>query len=140
MTDNAAILREVIEHGFGTGDLSVADRFAGQAVFEHEYLAPSGATGVEIMRAMITEARTEMPGMTMVVEDIVVDGDKVWARSVARAAHPVSGDELEITVFDLCRFEDGRIVEHWGVPDRFALLHQLGALPPRPETPSGRLP
>ncbi len=22
----------------------------------------------------------------------------------------------------------GRIVEHWGIPDRFALLHQLGLL------------
>lgn len=140
LTDNAAILREVLEQGFGAGDLSVAERFAGQAVLEHEYLAPSGATGVEVMRAMIAEARAEMPGMTMIVEDIVVDGDKVWARSLAKAAHPVSGDELEITVFDLCRFEDGRIVEHWGVPDRFALLHQLGALPPRPETPSVPLP
>jgi len=39
---------------------------------------------------------------------------------------------VTLTVFDLCRFEDGRIAEHWGVPDRFALLHQIGALPPRP--------
>jgi predicted ester cyclase len=30
---------------------------------------------------------------------------------------------------DGCRFEDGKIVEHWGVPDRFALLAQLGLLP-----------
>lgn len=135
MTDNAAILREVIERGFGCGDLTVADRYAGEGGLEHEYLAPEGATGAEIMRAMITEARAEMPGMTMTVEDIVVDGDRVWARSLARAAHPATGDQLEITVFDLCRFEDGRIVEHWGVPDRFALLHQLGALPPRPAPP-----
>jgi predicted ester cyclase len=30
---------------------------------------------------------------------------------------------------DVCRFEGGRIVEHWGVPDRFAQLAQLGLLP-----------
>jgi predicted ester cyclase len=34
---------------------------------------------------------------------------------------------------DICRFVDGKLVEHWGVPDRFALLHQIGALPPPPK-------
>lgn len=130
--DNAQILRTVIEQGFGGGDLTVADRFAGDTIREHEYLAPQGGSGAETLRAMITEARTEMPGMTMSVEDVVVDGDKVWARSIARTAHPTTRAELAITVFDICRFQAGKIVEHWGAPDRFSLLHQLGALPPRP--------
>lgn len=129
--DEAAILRQVIEEGFGAGDLTVADRFAGALIAEHEYLAPVDATGAETMRSMITEARAEMPGLTMTVEDMVVEGDKVWARSVAHAPHPATGTAVSITVFDVCRFEGGRIVEHWGVPDRFALLHQLGALPSR---------
>ena len=131
--DESAVLREVIEKGFGGGDLTVADRFAGPVITEHEYLAPPGASGAATLRAMIIEARAQIPEMTMTVEDLVVDGDKVWARSLVRAPHPAGGAPLSITVFDLCRFEGGRIVEHWGVPDRFALLHQLGALPPRKE-------
>lgn len=129
--DEVAVLREVIEQGFGAGDVTVADRFAGPVIIEHEYLAPVGANGAETLRAMITDARAQVPGMTMSVEEMTVDGDKVWARSVVRAPHPAGGAPLSITVFDVCRFEGGRIVEHWGVPDRFALLHQLGALPPR---------
>jgi predicted ester cyclase len=128
--DDMEVLRAVIEQGFGGADLTVADRFAGAVIAEHEYLAPSGATGAATLRAMITEARAQIPGMTMTVEDMAVDGDKVWARSLVSAPHPAGGAPLSITVFDLCRFENGRIVEHWGVPDRFALLHQLGALPP----------
>ena len=31
-------------------------------------------------------------------------------------------------VIDVCRVVDGRIVEHWGVPDRFAALAQTGVL------------
>jgi predicted SnoaL-like aldol condensation-catalyzing enzyme len=38
-----------------------------------------------------------------------------------------------IDVVDICRFSNGKLVEHWGVPDRFALLHQIGALPPPPK-------
>jgi predicted SnoaL-like aldol condensation-catalyzing enzyme len=131
--DESAVLREVIEKGFGGGDLTVADRCAGAVITEHEYLAPVGVTGAATLRAMITEARAQIPEMTMTVEEMAVDGDKVWARSLIRAPHPAGGAPLSITVFDLCRFEDGRIVEHWGVPDRFALLHQLGALPHRKE-------
>jgi len=128
--DATSALRAVIEQGFGGGDLDVADRFAGAVITEHEYLAPVGATGPESLRAQITAARAEAPGMTMAVEDMGSDGDMVWARSVVTVPHPGTGEVVSFTVFDACRFSDGRIVEHWGVPDRFALLHQLGALPP----------
>jgi hypothetical protein len=33
---------------------------------------------------------------------------------------------VEITVIDIARIVVGRIVEHWGEPDRFALLAQTG--------------
>ena len=59
-------------------------------------------------------------------------GDTVWARSKATGVDPRSGKPVTIDVMDICRFADGKLVEHWGVPDRFALLHQIGALPPRP--------
>jgi predicted ester cyclase len=81
---------------------------------------------------MIEDARREVPGLTITVDDMVEAGDEVWARSTAHGFHPATHEPIEFTVFDVCRFQDGRIVEHWGVPDRFALLHQIGALPPRP--------
>jgi predicted ester cyclase len=133
LSNNVDLLRRVIERGFGEGDLSVADEVAGPTVIEHEYGAPSVSSGAELLKAMISEARSQMPGLTMTMEDAVADGDKVWARSVARAVDPRSGKQLTITVIDVCRFDGGRIVEHWGVPDRFALLDQLGVLPPPPQ-------
>ena len=42
---------------------------------------------------------------------------------------PPNGKAFEITVIDIARFENGKIVEHWGVPDRFAVMAQLGLLP-----------
>jgi predicted ester cyclase len=62
---------------------------------------------------------------------MVVDGDKIWARSICTGTDPRSGKAVSMTVIDICRFENGKLVEHWGVPDRFAMLHQAGALPPR---------
>jgi predicted ester cyclase len=69
---------------------------------------------------------------------MIVNGDKIWARMTARGTqtgpfmgHGPTGKPFTICVIDVCRFESGRMVEHWGVPDRFALLHQLGLLPKR---------
>jgi len=33
---------------------------------------------------------------------------------------------MEIDVIDIARFEDGKMVEHRGVPDRLGLLLQFG--------------
>jgi predicted ester cyclase len=41
---------------------------------------------------------------------------------------PPTGRPVDITVIDVIRVVDGQIAEHWGVPDRFALLAQTGVL------------
>ena len=130
--ENVAAVRQIIERGFSRGDLSVADEVMAQEFSEHEYLAPRGLSGPETLKAMITKARQEMDGLTVTIEDMAVDDAKVWARSVARGTDPRSGREVSITVIDICRFSEGRMVEHWGAPDRFALLHQLDVLPGPP--------
>jgi predicted SnoaL-like aldol condensation-catalyzing enzyme len=60
--------------------------------------------------------------------------DTIWVRVRVRgtAAGPLFGPPsnkpVHITVFDRARIADGLIAEHWGVPDRFALLAQTGLL------------
>jgi predicted ester cyclase len=93
---------------------------------------PSNLPGPEVLKIEIQSARKEIQDLTLSIEDVVADGDKVWARMVARGIHARSGREVSIDVMDVCRFAGGRMVEHWGIPDRFALLHQLGLLPAPP--------
>ena len=40
-----------------------------------------------------------------------------------------AGKVMEIDVIDIVRFEDGKMVEHWGVPDRLGILLQLEFFP-----------
>jgi predicted ester cyclase len=85
------------------------------------------------LKAQIEEARGSIKNLALTIEDVVETSDTVWARSKATGIDPRSGKAVAIDVVDICRFVDGKLVEHWGVPDRFALLHQVGALPPPPE-------
>lgn len=130
--DVEALFRTIIDRGFNRGDLTVADEVCAQRLIEHEYLAPTDLPGPEILKTQIRDARAEVMDLRLVIEDVVVKGDTVWARSRA-SGRSRSGRDVSMYVFDVCRFENGLLVEHWGVPDRFALLHQAGALPPRPK-------
>jgi len=83
------------------------------------------------------------PDLKLTIEEIVSSGDKSWARITARGTHqapfmgrPPTGKSFTITVIDICRFEAGQIVEHWGVADRLGLMGQLGLLPPPPQKPA----
>jgi ketosteroid isomerase-like protein len=123
------LFRQIIERGFNRGDLSVADEICSDALIEHEYLAPN-ARGADILKGQITAARSGVEGLQLSIEEYVESGDKIWVRMRARGKEVRSGKPVNFYVFDVCRFKDGRLIEHWGVPDRFALLHQAGALPP----------
>ena len=135
-SDNVQLFRKIIDRGFCQGDLSVADEICATTLLEHEYLAKTDVPGPEILKDQIRDARSSIRDLVLTVEDIVESGETVWARSRATGSDPRSGKPVAIDVVDICRFENGKLVEHWGVPDRFALLHQIGALPPKP--PSAR--
>lgn len=133
---NEALFRRIIDEGFNQGNLAVADEVLSPQIAEHQ--AGMGA-GPEGLKGAITYLRSVFPDFTLTIEDTVTAGDTIWVRMRARGTQqgphmglPPTGKPIDIYVIDICRFEGGKMVEHWGVPDRFALLEQLGLLP-RPQ-------
>ena len=129
---NQAALRQVITEAYNKGNYNVLHDHFNPDFIEHQFgLHPT----LEGMQGDIQFLRTAFPDFTLTVEDMVADGEKVWMRLTARGTNrggfmgPPNGKTFEIAVFDVVRFEDGKVVEHWGSPDRFALLTQLGLLP-----------
>jgi predicted ester cyclase len=88
---------------------------------------------------VVESLKRAFPDFRLAIEDLVVSGSTVWLRMVASGTNTGSfmgnaptGGPLRIDVFDVVRVEDGRMVEHWGVPDRLGALLQLGLMgPPR---------
>lgn len=133
--ENRDVFRRVIEEGFNRGNFDAWDDCMAETMTEHQHGLP--ATRADLKRS-IAGLRAAFPDLHLTIDDMVTHGDTVWVRMTSRGTHqgpffgvPPTGKPFTITVFDVCRFENGRIVEHWGVPDRFALLEQLGGLPAR---------
>jgi predicted ester cyclase len=135
--ENREVLRRVIEEGFNKGNYAALDVLFAPNYQEHQFGLKPTLPG---MKEDIRFLRTAFPDFHLAIEDVVAEGDKVWIRMTARGTNhgpfkgPPTHKPMTITVFDICRFENGKIVEHWGVPDRFAVMAQLGLLP----QPSGQ--
>ena len=130
MSTNLKHFKAIIERGFSQGDLTVADEVCAETLIEHQYLTKTDLPGSQILKVQIAEARQSIKDLNLTIEANVETGDTVWARCKATGVDPRSGKSVTIDVIDICRFADGKLVEHWGIPDRFALLHQIGALSP----------
>lgn len=131
--DPEHVVRRLIDEGFSNGRLAVCDELVADEIVEHQDFGPDHADGAEGVKAVIASLRAGFSDFRLTIEDLVVAGDTVWTRNVATgthdgtfAGHAPTGRPIRIDVFDVLRVVDGRIVEHWGVPDRLSALLQLG--------------
>jgi predicted ester cyclase len=130
-----SVIGRILHEGFAGGNDAVADELCSPDLVEHQFgLAATGARAVENLKRAMRSLHASVPDVTFTIEDSVEAGDTIWvrARATGTASGPLlgppSGLPVDITVIDVARVVDGRIVEHWGVPDRFALLTQTGVL------------
>jgi predicted ester cyclase len=138
---NISAFRKLIEVGFTQGDLSVVDELVSPAAIEHQR---GNKPGIEGTKATITTLHTWFSDFELTIVKLAADGDTVWSLNRARGVNtgsvmgfPPTGKSFETDVMDVARFEDGKLVEHWGVPDQLGLLIQLG-LAPRPQPVGAR--
>jgi len=131
--DPETVARRLIDEGFNQGRAQVADELASPDLVEHQNFGPDHAPGAEGLKAVIASLRRGFSDFHLEIEDLAVDGDKVWLRMVGTGTNdgPFMGNEptgraMRTDVFDVIRVADGKMVEHWGVPDRLGTLFQLG--------------
>lgn len=132
--ENVERLERLVLEGFGRGDLSVLNEVVAEDLIEHQQGMPQDREG---LKNVIRTLRQSFPDLSYTVVQMVADEDKVWGHFRSKGTNegpfmgqPPTGKTMEIDVIDIARFEDGKIVEHWGVPDRLGVLLQLGLFPP----------
>ncbi len=133
---NIATVRRAIDEGWNKGNLEAIDELFSPDFVEHQAGIATGRDGV---KGSIRILRTSFPDLHLTFEDVIAEGDMVWARISARGTQdgpcmglPATGRPVRLTVIDIVRVVDGRLVEHWGVADRFSVAQQIGLIPSGP--------
>lgn len=137
---NKAMSKRLYEEVFGRGNLGAADEILDVECVNHGAGAPP-SIGREQIKRQATLLRTAMPDLEVVLNDQFAEGDRVASRWTGRGTHtgpltmpsgavPPSGRAVSFDEIRIDRFEGGRIVESWFIPDRLTLWQQLGLFPP----------
>jgi steroid delta-isomerase-like uncharacterized protein len=100
-----------------------------ESYIQHSGRSPSGL-GAQIENFRKVFAAT--PDHRMLVEDRIVAGDKVVARTTHTATHtgtfrgiPPTGKPFTYRTIDIWRVENGKFAEHWDLTDAAEVLRQI---------------
>jgi steroid delta-isomerase-like uncharacterized protein len=133
--ENEAIVQEAVE-AFNRGDIEAVDRLFAASYVDHDPSRaglPSGPEGVKQAWGML---RAAFPDLRGVIDAMVAEGDKVAVRGTFQGTHegelmgvPPTGQRVTITLIDINRIENGKLVERWGQADMLGMMRQLGVVP-----------
>jgi predicted SnoaL-like aldol condensation-catalyzing enzyme len=107
--DDASALVKRLHECFNTRQFDQADDLHTPDCFSH----PLGTTGFEAGKDAWRWLTAHFPGMRVVAEDILVDGDKVTVRSSVQGTETPDGGPQPFLI-EIFRIEDGRFAENWG--------------------------
>jgi predicted SnoaL-like aldol condensation-catalyzing enzyme len=105
--DLGATARQAVTEIFQNRNTAAIDRFFSEQFVQHD---PNIADGRPGLSAFVAE-HTNSPATHVTIYRTVVDDDTVMLHSKYESWPGFSGP---VIAFDLFRFKDGKIVEHWG--------------------------
>ncbi|MDX3693349.1 nuclear transport factor 2 family protein [Streptomyces europaeiscabiei] len=126
-----AVAVRVLKGVFEDGDTAVVDRYVRPDYIQHNPLAPDGA---ETLKGLAAAVSGQFPDAVYGIERVVSQGDLVLVHSNVVLTPGTRGS----AVFDIFRFQGGRIAEHWDVaqevPESSANGNDMFSTVSRPRT------
>jgi predicted ester cyclase len=99
-------------------------------------LPPGLPPGPRGLRRFRESTRSAVPDARTTIEQMLADGDYVISRFTVAGTHlgpwmgfAPTGKRFELSLIEIARFRDGKIVERWTERNFLNLLQQLGLAP-----------
>ena len=134
MSEEIKSLFQQFVNGMNNKDNSFLDRLVDPNFIDHDP-APGQAQGLQGLKDMMQMFFTAFPDIHITVNRLVADGDTVAGAVTTEGTQdgdfmgiPKSGKKISMSEMHMMRFEDGKMVEHWGIADGMTMMQQLGVL------------
>jgi predicted SnoaL-like aldol condensation-catalyzing enzyme len=112
--ENASALVRRMQECFNSRQFDQAANLHTPGFFSH----PLGTIGFEAGKDAWRALTARFPGIRVVAQDILVDGDKAAVRSTVEGIATSDGDAQPM-LFEIFRIDDGRFAEMWGASTGF---------------------
>lgn len=131
--DNKELLARYVTEVWDEGDLDALNEFLSPEFKRH--VSPTlPPLDVEAQIERLKGFRRAFPDITLTVEEVTAEDDRIAFRSTIRGTHrgelaglPATGKKITVGLVDVIRLEGSRFAEQWGGPDMADLFRQLGA-------------
>jgi steroid delta-isomerase-like uncharacterized protein len=127
---NRRVALQFIDRVFVHGEAAAVDELAAEDFTAHTF-GPK-PVGRDFLKEAIPRVAEGISDPHFRIDDVVAEGDRVAVRLTSSATHtgtfmgqPASGNRYSISEIHIFRMRDGRVIEHWHVFDRLALMEQL---------------
>jgi predicted ester cyclase len=133
---NKNVYRRMVEEVVNKGNFDVIPELFHEQYVDHASPpgTPPGIAGVEPIFRMF---RTGFPDVKFTIDHMIGEGDYVATLVHGEGTQtgqfiefPPSGKHAVWRSVGFFRIQDGKIAEHWGIPDLLGLLIQIGIIPP----------
>ena len=129
--ENSAIVNSAYA-AINRGNFDALAAVMSEDFVEHDVVSGMPPTKAGVIQ-FFTDMRKSFSNLTLTVEDMIVEGDKVFARATMTGTNvgefmgmPATNRQIEVPVADYFRLENGKVAEHWGVTDTGIMKEQLG--------------
>jgi len=130
---NKAVVLGYMDKIWNERRLDLFDKYIAEEVVLH---SPLGDLDREAMKNTAAMLQKSMPDVTVSIEDVIAEGDRVVLRQVISATHqgeflgiPASGNQVTVMAFYIFRVDGSKVVEIWGMSDNLGMMQQMGAIP-----------
>jgi steroid delta-isomerase-like uncharacterized protein len=130
--DNKQAARRFYEDVINGRNLDAIDGLLTPEGVDHTF----GSQSAEQAKQFFGMVQQAFPDMRVEVHEVIAEGELVAARVTYTGTHqgefvgiPATGKQTTVSGVDFFRMEGGRQAEHWGGPDMFSFLMQLGVMP-----------
>jgi predicted ester cyclase len=138
-TDNKALMHRWFEEVWKKGRAGAIDEMFAEDGIAHGLVEEHGneLCGSKGFKPFFVNFRSAFSDLEVIIEDTVVEGDKIAVRCSVRGTHRGAGINLsatnlpvEFTGICITRIKDGKIVEAWNNFDFMTMFQQVGAIQP----------
>ena len=130
LEENKEVVRRFIE-AYNKQNLDIFDDLVAPDFVDHTHQQQ----GLKKLKKIFHEAYIGFPDLHETIEDIIAEGDKVWARLTYTATHTgeylglaPTGKKIKTTLIAIYRIVNGKIAEGLFFSDQLGFLKPLGAI------------
>lgn len=127
---NKQVARRFVEEVFVKGSDAAVDELVAEDFTPHSWgKMPPGREPLKQAQKRVHQGLTNV---SMTIEDVIAEGDKVAIRLTAKGTHSgdfmgmkASGKSYAISETHIFRIANGKVTEHWRDADMMAMMSQL---------------